>query len=260
MLIAQRIVFRKILKEISISLPAGEVLAVLGPNGAGKSTLLKALSGEWLPSEGEVILNGQSLRQWKEEERARVLAVLPQFSLLSAPFTAREVVLMGRMPHHSRKESQHDHSVAQAALEKVEIAHLADAIYTQLSGGEQQSVQMARVLAQIWDEPPLGSRFLLLDEPTANLDLAQGHRILSLARQFARQGVGVMVILHDLNLASQYADRIVLLKEGMLIAEGPPASVLNAAHIECVFECAVTILEHQGKPLVVANTSAHKAH
>jgi len=239
----------RILTGVSVEVRTGEVLAVVGPNGAGKSTLLKVLSGEWRTSEGRVELNGRALREWGEAERARVLSVLPQASTLEADFTALEVALMGRNPHVIRRETPWDIEIAREALAAVEAAHLSGKRYPELSGGEQQSVQLARVLAQVWESADAN---LLLDEPTANLDLAQQHRMLEVARSFARKGAAVLVILHDLNLAAEYSDRIAVLKEGRMIDQGTPAEVLTAGKVLAAFQFAVTVTPHpvRGVPMV----------
>jgi len=235
------------LTDVSVDVRAGELLCVLGPNGAGKSTLLKLLSGEWHSSSGTVEVNGRPAADWKEHERARMLAVLPQLSTFSAEFTALEVVLLGRTPY---RQSSRDVTIAREALLMAEASHLERKLYPALSGGEQQSIQLARVLSQIWDSPNAN---LLLDEPTANLDPAQQHRILRVAREFARKGVAVMVILHDLNLAAQYADRIAILKDGALTAYGPPAEVLTPDVIFQNFRFRVAVIPHPngGTPLVI---------
>ena len=231
-----------LLEDITLDLAPGELVAVMGPNGAGKTTLLKILSGEWQASRGSMHYD------WTEAERARRLAVLPQISFLNAPFTAMEVALMGRTPHFrphfQNREQESDMAIARAALDLVEAGHLADSLYTQLSGGEQQSVQLARVLAQISDAG--AERYLLLDEPTANLDIAHQHRVLALARRWSPDGTGVFAILHDLNLAAQYADRMILLESGRIAAQGPPEEVLQPEIILRVFKWPVTIMRHPG--------------
>jgi len=235
-----------ILHDVSLELRAGEVLCVVGPNGAGKSTLLKLLSGEWSPTAGTVELNGRGISQWSECARAKAVAVLPQDSTLSAEFTALEVVLMGRTPHVSGAETPRDVQIAREALAATDASRVEQQIYTTLSGGEQQSVQLARVLAQIWDSP---EAHLLLDEPTANLDPAQQHRMLGVARNFAHRGVAVMIILHDLNLAAEYADRILVLKQGRSTAYGTPVEIFTAETILSNFGFRALVLPHPSRPV-----------
>ncbi|MDT5293190.1 MAG: heme transport system ATP-binding protein, partial [Acidobacteriota bacterium] len=209
---------KALLEGVSLNVSPGEVVAVVGPNGAGKSTLRRALCGDVDLSGGEVRMCGRALAEWTALERARVRAVMPQDSTLTFPFTVLEVALMGRLPHLRGAEGARDYEVAYEALEAVEARHLAERLYPTLSGGEKQRVQLARVLAQIWESAACGEgesghtdeaehkdkregarenrharkceRFLLLDEPTSNLDLAHQHGTLAVARRFAREGVG----------------------------------------------------------------------
>lgn len=244
---------RPLVKSVTLSVVPGEVLVLLGPNGAGKSTLLKALIGERVPTSGTVQMNAKSLTSWSLKQRARRRAVLPQHSNVSFPFTAFEVVLMGRSPHGGG-ESATDQRIAWQALATAEVDHLSERLYPTLSGGERQRVQLARVLAQIWQ--PLAThepRYLLLDEPTANLDLPHQHTTLRLARQFARQEVGVLAVLHDLNLAAEYADRVAVLRQGCLEAKGTPVEVLTPVILNRAFDMPVMVIPHPvlGCPLVV---------
>ena len=234
---------KKLLDDVSLEVRGGEVLIVLGPNGAGKSTLRKVLCGDLLLTGGEVTMDGRNLDDWTLTERAKVRAVLPQDSSLNFPFSVSEVVLMGRAPHVSGAETAKDYEIARAALKAVDELKLEDRIYPTLSGGERQRVQLARVLAQIWEktEQP---RYLLLDEPTSNLDIAHQHGTLKIARRFAREGVAVLVILHDLNLAAQYADKILLLKDGKIEAFGVPDDVFSPEIIRETFGVGVDIIKH----------------
>ena len=250
--ITVEIASKKLLGDISLDLPCGEILAVLGPNGAGKSTLRKVLSWDITPKIGAVSMNGRPLIEISLPERARMRAVLPQDSSLDFPFSVFEVVLMGRSPHIRGTESIKDYEIVKKALDSVEESSLEKRIYPTLSGGERQRVQLARVLAQIWEntgEP----RYLLLDEPTANLDIAHQHQALKLAQKFADEGVGVLVILHDLNLAAQYADKILLLNRGKMVAFGTAKDVLTNEIIGSIFGVRVEVMDHPflNCPLVV---------
>jgi iron complex transport system ATP-binding protein len=241
-----------LLEKVSYRLAAGEMLAVLGANGAGKSTLLKTLAGERIPNAGEVRLRGRPMGDWAPIELARQRAVLPQSSSLAFPFAVEEVVMMGRAPHVAGVESERDRKLAREAMRQADIAHLARRNYLTLSGGEQQRVHWARVLAQLAGTE--GSRFLLLDEPVSSLDMTHQHRCLELARQLTRQGVGVLAVLHDLNLAAMYADRVLLLRAGKPSAEGTPESVFTPEKIEWTFDCRVRVERHPTRhcPLIVA--------
>lgn len=234
---------KKLLDDVSLEMRAAEVLVVVGANGAGKSTLRKVLCGDLVPTSGEVSMSGKSLDNWTLPERARVRAVLPQDSSLNFPFTVLEVVLMGRAPHAKGAESAKDFEIARCALEKVDALDLETRIYPTLSGGERQRVHLARILAQIW-EPTENPRYLLLDEPTSSLDLTHQHQTLKIAREFAAKGVAVLIILHDLNLAAQYADRILMLKNGQIVALGTPKNVLTSETIHQTFAVKVSIINH----------------
>ena len=242
----------RLLTDVSLTVAGGEIVAVVGPNGAGKSTLLKALCGDIIPTCGEVVLNGRRLRMWHRRERARVMAVLPQESTLAFPFTVLEVVMMGRTPH--APGGRQDQAIARAALEAAGMSAFEQRIYPTLSGGERQRVHVARVLAQVWAEPAEGPCCLLLDEPTANLDLAYQHHTLETFRQVAAKGAGVLAVLHDLNLAAQFADRIVVLRNGRQLACGCPHAVLTPDIIQAAFAFAATVMRHPSRacPLVVA--------
>ena len=258
MLVARRVSVvaggHELLSEVDCAIRPGELLGVVGPNGAGKSTLLKLLCGDLAPSSGEILLEGRPLRAWKNLEQAKRRAVLPQDSQLSFPFTALEVALMGRSPHVRGAECARDTAIAYETLEVAKALALADRLYPTLSGGEKQRVQLSRVLAQIWEAPETGSRYLLLDEPTNNLDLAHQHGILRIARLLAREGAGVFAVLHDLNLAAQYADRVLLLHGGRVAAAGTPREVLTEALIHATFDTPVVVTVHPclDCPLVVS--------
>ena len=244
---------KTLVDSISLNVKGGEIVVIIGPNGAGKSTLLRALTGDMKPSSGSISMSGRNLDDWPRLDRARVRGVLAQQSSLTFAFTVLEVVLMGRSPHVRGRETEKDYDIALSALDACHVVHLAERIYTTLSGGEQQRVQLARILAQIWEANELGTRYLLLDEPTNNLDLAHQHSTLEVARELAQGDVAVLAILHDLNLAAQYADRIIILAEGKILASGNPQAVLNPETIQNAFQIPVTIIPHPHLdcPLVV---------
>jgi iron complex transport system ATP-binding protein len=248
-----RIGVNLLLDRVELDLRPGELLAVVGPNGAGKSTLLATLSGERRPSSGEVTLDGTALSRFKPLELARRRAVLPQESSLEFDFTALEVTLLGRMPFTGGRESPRDIEIARAALRLADAAHLETRRYPTLSGGERGRVQLARVLAQIWHEAtPTRDRYLLLDEPTSSLDLAHQHGTLAVAKGLALEGVGVLAVLHDLNLAAAYADRVAVLQRGALVALGAPRAVLTSSLLEHTFGLRVAVTEANGVVTVSA--------
>lgn len=234
--VSVRIRQRVVLADISLRIRPGEVAAVIGPNGAGKTTLLKVLTGDARCSAGEVFYENRPLRDWQPRELAQRRAVLPQSSQLTFSFTVLEVVLMGRVPHSRVAFAEKDRAIAHEALAAVEMQDFRDRFYTTLSGGEKQRVQLARALAQIWEPHERGHRYLLLDEPTASLDLAHQHGTLEAAKRLAAQGVGVLAILHDLNLAARYADVVYVLHRGAVAAAGPPAEIVRPEVVEQVFQ------------------------
>ncbi|WP_224244582.1 heme ABC transporter ATP-binding protein [Hyalangium gracile] len=249
---------RRILGQVSLEVHPGEFLAVVGPNGAGKSTLLGALAGEHPCRMGEVLMEGIPLSRWKPRDRARQLGVLPQESSLVFGFTALEVVLLGRTPHGRGRENKEDVRIALSALAATGTRHLAARPYPTLSGGERQRIHLARVLAQLWEPPARGYRYLLLDEPTSSLDLAHQNLVLAQAVRFARQGGAVLAILHDLNLAARHAHRVAVLDSGRVVALGLPAQVLQPELIASTFGIAVEVIERPGSsaPLIVPSNDA----
>ncbi|MGS2722992.1 heme ABC transporter ATP-binding protein [Porticoccus sp. GXU_MW_L64] len=244
-----------VLDDVSLRLDAGKVMVVLGSNGTGKTTLLKTLTGELTPDSGTVEFQQQPINQWPAAVLAQRLAVLPQHSTLNFPFTAREVVLLGRSAHSSGQVR--DRAIVDSALERVDGSYLAERFYTQLSGGEKQRVQLARVLAQIWEPPSDGKseqeRFLVLDEPTSSFDLCHRQLMLEVISHFAKQGVGVLMVSHDLNLAAHCADQVMLLHGGRVAACGDCDAVLQEPLLRDVFEADIDVVAHPvtGQRLIV---------
>jgi iron complex transport system ATP-binding protein len=227
----------EVLQDLSFHLSTGEVLAIVGPNGAGKSTLLKVVGGSLRPSQGHVELLGRSLVSYRRRELARLIATVAQENQVAFRFTVLEVVLMGRAPHLGsfHLETIHDLAAAHAAMERFELLDLAQRPINELSGGERKRVFLARALAQ---QP----RVLLLDEPTAFLDLRHVADILVQFRNLcAQNGVAVAATMHDLNAAASYADRVLLLHNGIMVACGSPDEVLSAANLEPVYRVKVQI-------------------
>jgi iron complex transport system ATP-binding protein len=237
---------KKLLDDVSFDVQRGEVLALLGPNGAGKSTLLRALSGDIAPTSGSVQLDGQETSGYSHRYLATRRAVLPQQTFLQFAFTAREVVEMGRGARTGRLERERDDDVIDDAMARTETVELADRTFPTLSGGEQARVTLARVLSQ---EAPI----LLLDEPTAALDLSHQQMVMEIARELAEAGGTVLAILHDLNLAAAYADRLAILHQGKLRAIAEPWEALDPELLSEVFECPITVVQHPMRncPLVL---------
>ena len=230
-----RVGTKTILERVSLCVRSGEVLALVGPNGSGKSTLLRILSGELSPSQGEIWMNERRLDSWSASEQAQVRAVLPQTPHLYSAFTVEEVALMGRVPHIGKRSSEFDRRIAREALQRTNMLDCADRLYTTLSGGEKQRVQLARVFAQINAPEVSETRYLLLDEPTSSLDLKHQHALLQTAVQLSREGVAVLIVLHDLILAAQYADRVAVVQDGQIASCGLPMEVLTDELISKVF-------------------------
>lgn len=228
---------KPIVHGVSFAAPAGQVTAIIGPNGSGKSTLLKALCAD-LPATGHIAINGRPLQSLKSRETALLRAVLPQASVLTFPFTVLEVVRLGITAGVSGLEGKALDLLPAEALERVDLGGFGGRMYQSLSGGEQQRVQLARVLCQVW-QPVLDGmpRYLLLDEPVSSLDIKHQLLIMDLARDFAQRGGGVVAILHDLNLAALYAEQVLAMKAGHAVACGAPQAVLTAALVREVFDC-----------------------
>jgi iron complex transport system ATP-binding protein len=248
---------KRIVSGVTFGAQAGQVTAIVGPNGSGKSTLLKAMSGEWA-YRGSICLAGRELQTMKPWEMAGLRAVLPQATTLAFPFTVLEIVRLGLTSGRSGVAGPALHILAEAALERVDLAGFAGRFYQELSGGEQQRVQLARVLCQVW-QPVLDGqpRFLLLDEPVSSLDIKHQLIIMGIARDFARAGGGVVAILHDLNLTAMFADRIVMMHRGTAEAVGEPAQVLVDERISRVFECGlrVGVTPPAGGPFVLPQSA-----
>jgi len=241
---------KTVLTDITLELLPGEVLGVLGPNGAGKSTLMSALCGELHAHHGNVWLDDRELSHWPAALRAQRLAVLPQVATLDFAFRVEEVVGMGRLPHQSGRVR--DDEIVAAALHAADAGHLSGRSYLALSGGERQRVHLARVLAQLW--PGKVGQTLLLDEPTSMLDPLHQHTTLQAVREFADRGAAVLVILHDLNLAARYCDRLLLLEGGHPVALDTPEQVLKPEPLKAVFGLEVLVQQHpeRGHPLIIA--------
>ncbi|MFI5862338.1 heme ABC transporter ATP-binding protein [Streptomyces sp. NPDC051546] len=237
---------REVLAGIGLTVRAGEVLALVGPNGAGKSTLLAALSGDLAATSGEVLIDGRPVGGWPAPELALRRAVLPQSAELAFPFPVADVVRMGRAPWAGTGSADGDEEAVAGAMAATEVTGFAARPFSGLSGGERARVALARVLAQ-------GAPLLLLDEPTAALDLRHQELVLRICRDRAAAGDGVVVVLHDLGLAAAYADRVAVLHEGRIAVDGPPAEVFEDGLLSRVYRQPVEVLPHPrtGAPLVV---------
>lgn len=228
---------RAVVDGVDLEVRAGEVVALIGPNGSGKSTLLAALAGDLPLARGSVALDGAPLESWTPAERAMRRAVLPQHPVVTFPFTVGQVVRMGRAPWTGTPRAADDDRAIDDALAATDVAGFRRRPYTTLSGGEQARVMIARVLAQ-------ATPLLVLDEPTAALDLHHHETVLTIVRERAAMGQCVLVVLHDLGSAAACADRVALLAAGRIAACGPPDEVLTPERLSTVYGHAVEVLRH----------------
>jgi iron complex transport system ATP-binding protein len=226
-----------VLVDADLEVRHGEVVALVGPNGAGKSTLLSVLSGDRRADRGRVVVDGRPVDEWSTVELAMRRAVLTQSVSMSFPFTVRQTVEMGRAPWVGQEAEDDDERLVAAAMAVTDVVHLANRVFTSLSGGERARAALARVLAQ-------DTGLLLLDEPTAALDIRHQEEVLRLARGQAAAGRAVVVVMHDLGLAAAHADRVVVLSEGRVQASGPPDEVLTDELLGRVYEHPIEVLRH----------------
>lgn len=229
---------RQILDQIDINIAPGKFTAVVGANGAGKSSLLKVLAHEHTNFKGEVSINGKKNEHYSAGELSLVRAVLPQSSSLQFAFTVEQVVMLGRHAHKTTAET--NRAVVREVMEITGVEEFKDRSVMTLSGGEKQRVHLARVLAQVWEET-VYPRYILLDEPTSSLDIAQQQNIFSLAKRVCERNIGVMAIVHDLNQAVQFADQLYFMKAGKVVASGDAQKVFTKINIEETFCCRVNI-------------------
>lgn len=236
---------KNLLSGVTARLLPGRFCAILGPNGAGKSTLLSLLSGQRRPAQGQVQLDGRPIDSHAAAELALRRAVMPQESSVAFDFNAREIVTLGRLPHRATPEAN-ESEIVPNAMALTGVSALGPRILNTLSGGEKARVHLARALAQLWNpRPDAASRWLLLDEPTAALDVAHQHSAMALVRRWASQGVGVVAVLHDLNLALRYADEVIVLGQGRLMAHGPSAQLLQPVLVSEVWRTSCELVAGQ---------------
>ncbi|EYT56946.1 hemin ABC transporter ATP-binding protein [Dietzia sp. UCD-THP] len=228
---------RTLLDAVDLEIYAGEVLALVGPNGAGKSTLLGVVAGDTDPDVGRTVLDGTDLRRWRLGDLARRRALLTQANTVAFPFTVREIVAMGRAPWATQPEGDDDEEIIEESLTATDTATLRSRTFPTLSGGEKARVSLSRALAQ-------RAGVLLLDEPTAAVDLRHQEIVLELARTVADAGGAVVVVLHDLELAAAWSDRLVMISNGRIRAEGPPEQVLTSELVEEVYQQPVVVDRH----------------
>jgi iron complex transport system ATP-binding protein len=237
-----------VLKEISFEVKAGQFVGLIGPNGSGKTTMIRAISGLLPPQKGVILLNGNAVSRKRPRELAAKMAVVTQSQEATPPFSVEEFVLLGRVPHWSRfqlLETKTDVEIAERAMALTGISHLRGRGMGKLSGGERQLASLARALAQ-------GPDLLLLDEPTAHLDIGHQVQIMRLLKKLNREALTIVAVLHDLNLASLYCQRLILLNKGRVRRAGPPKEVLTEEIINEVYETSIVVKEdpYISRPLV----------
>ncbi|MEL7532640.1 MAG: heme ABC transporter ATP-binding protein [Bacteroidota bacterium] len=244
---------KALLEKVNFSLAKGEVTSIIGPNGAGKSTLIRLLSRDIKSKSGKLTWQNKVLSEYRDLEMAKQRAVLTQKTQLSMLLHGEDVVMMGRYPHYKNHPSQLDFDCVQNAMRQSTSLAFAKRIYQQLSGGEQQRIQLARAFCQIGDGN--GPYLLLLDEPLNNLDLQHQHHLLQLCQDFASEGNCVIIVMHDLNLSAQYSDKILLLNEGRQVAFGKPEEVCDADLLSQIYQLKMRVMRHPGGdfPLIITD-------
>ena len=246
---------KQILKNISATFQPGQFNMILGPNGSGKSSFLKIFSGEINKFDGSVFYDDKKIKEIKNEDLVKRRAVMSQQSDLSFPLLVEEVVMMGRYPHFNFSPNKKDITICSEAIRKMNLHEFKQRNYLTLSGGEKQRVQYARVLAQIWEKPSEGYRYLFLDEPLNSLDISYQHEFLEAAVELIKDHTVLIAVMHDINLAAHYADNLYFFKEGELVVNGKPKDVLTETIIEKVFNVRTKVIDNPvtGKPLVIYN-------
>ncbi len=234
---------KKLVNGISLQITTGEFVVIMGANGAGKSTVLKMISGTWHPTTGKLLFKNKPLHQYKTEELAKQRAVLSQHYHISFPLLAREIVMMGRYPYFNNQPLAGDEAMVKDCMNRMEVTDLRDRNYQTLSGGEAQKVQMCRVLAQIGETSATNQKLLLLDEPVSHLDIKYQHQLLKEAKRLCENNVTVLAVLHDINLALKYADRILFMKDGELVKELNKKEAITASLLKEVFNVDAHIFD-----------------
>ncbi|MCV6602283.1 MAG: heme ABC transporter ATP-binding protein [Cohaesibacter sp.] len=239
---------KRILKPLDLSLRSSDLTILVGPNGAGKSSLLKLICGDHQPDQGRILFDQIALPHWPLDKLARRRAVMAQSSQIAFPFTVLEVVRMGA--NLQSVDAYDADRRAMLALEAVDMERLAGQRFQALSGGEQQRVQLARTLAQVWSPCHEGqANFLLLDEPISNLDIRHQIELLQLAKDYTRSGGGCLAVLHDLNIASMFADRLLVMQQGQIVGDGPPNETLTNDLIAQIFGIRLQVNRPPGCPI-----------
>jgi iron complex transport system ATP-binding protein len=232
-----------IIKDISLAILPGEFTMILGTNGSGKSTLLKLFSSALNPTSGEIFYNDENLSLIKNVTIAKRRAVLSQRTDIHFPITAKEIVMMGRYPHFNFSPNKNDEDIVQEVMQLMDVEKFAERNYLTLSGGEKQRVQFARALAQIWNTDTETISYLFMDEPLTGLDIHYQLSFLKIATSLLHKNLILVAVMHDINLAMQYADKLIFLKDGTLAAMGKPNEIVNPTLIENVFNVQASFID-----------------
>ncbi|MEZ5008327.1 MAG: heme ABC transporter ATP-binding protein [Chitinophagales bacterium] len=238
---------RSIIKDVNISIPKGKIVGLAGTNGAGKSTLLKILIGQLKNYKGTIHYDQHNLKQLSLNKLAKIRAVLPQEITATFPVIAKDIVDLGRM--FFKEEGEFKQIISDEVIQKVRASNFIHQYYDSLSGGEKQRIQLARVLSQIWTGEE--SRYLFLDEPISSLDISLQHEILGMLNTVKQRNIGVLVVLHDINLLLQYCDEICFLKKGKVIIQNVPEMVANEELLSHIYDFPMAIHQLNGKPYLL---------
>ena len=233
---------RQILKDVSLEINEAEIVSVIGPNGAGKSTLLNVLTGDINPDSGKIVYDNKQLKQISIQERAFTRSVMSQMQTLVFNFIVKDVIEMGWLQRGNSDFSNNFSMAFENVTKECNVHNLIHRKFNSLSGGEQRRVHFARTLLQLWRPSESNDpRYLLLDEPTANLDLSSEMLLMNILKKRASMNVGILVILHDLNLASHFSDKIAIIKDGELMAFGEPEKIMEDAFLTSIYEVPIKV-------------------
>ena len=236
--------------DINFNINYGDTVSIIGPNGSGKTTLLRLISRDILPSSGKILFRGKDLEEWCPRRISTKRAVLPQNSYITFPFTVKEVIQMGRFPYP--ENDNFDEDIINNLIQKFDLSDFLHRDFTSLSGGEKQRVQLARVFAQIWSKDNYNGKLLILDEPTSFLDIKHQLHFFEIINSFKQNGLTVLMVLHDINHAISYSDKIAMLKKSELVCFGETKDVINAKNLNDVFDINLKLVNigSEGKTLV----------
>ncbi|RMZ58545.1 heme ABC transporter ATP-binding protein [Chryseobacterium nematophagum] len=239
-----------ILNGIDVALEYGEFLAIVGPNGAGKSSLLSVLANE-IKSKQHIVFKNKNIKDWEVKELSKHKAKFSQHNSNDIPLEVKDVVMMGRYPYFDTQPRQEDHNAMNSMMDETDVFHLKDREYNTLSGGEKQRVHLSRVMAQLQNE--IAHKLVFLDEPLNNLDIKHQYKALEIIKNFTQKANSAIVVLHDLNLAAQFADKVLLMKSGKVSAYGKPDEVFTAENISKAYNFPCTICQHpiHNNPMII---------